>query len=69
MCMKYSKYWGHQNWITFIGDHRVRQLFISVIGQLKSDEMGKFNTNEPDNGDMLPYLMFEEKDLNLTVVS
>lgn len=67
MCMKYSRYWGHQNWITFIGDRRTRQLFISLVGQLKSTEVNRFHLDNQKDVDP-PYLNYEEKDLNVTVV-
>lgn len=61
MCIKYIAYWGGRNHIVFIGDERIRQLYIQFVRSIRLD------LNNLSNIDYKEDLEYIEKDLNLDI--
>lgn len=74
MCMKYKRYWGHHNYLVFIGDQRTRQLFYAFLRHITAEEIpeSKYSYFLPqeDTADAAKKLgySFVDKELNLTMV-
>lgn len=74
--MKYKRYWGHQNYLVFIGDQRTRQLFYAFLRQITAEEIPEtkhsyFSSVLDEMAESAKDLgyTFVEKELNLTMVS
>ncbi|XP_053207163.1 N-acetylneuraminate 9-O-acetyltransferase-like [Panonychus citri] len=62
VCLRYIAYWGGQNYIVFIGDSRIRQLYYAFIN-LINPNLDTPIVDSPVHHDM----KVEEKDLHLKV--
>uniref|UniRef100_T1KKL8 Cas1p 10 TM acyl transferase domain-containing protein n=1 Tax=Tetranychus urticae TaxID=32264 RepID=T1KKL8_TETUR len=61
-CLRYIAYWGGRNYIVFIGDSRIRQLYFAFINLINA------NLETPVIDTVVHHdLKVEEKDLNLKV--
>ncbi|CAN7990099.1 unnamed protein product, partial [Ixodes hexagonus] len=64
MCMRYIAYWGGKNHIVFMGDSRIRQLYLAFVHQVQpSSSLPEDDLKENIHHD----LKFVDKDLKLTV--
>lgn len=64
MCMRYIAYWGGKNHIVFLGDSRMRQLYLAFVHQVQPSS----SLLEEDRKDTAHHdLKFVDKDLKLTV--
>ncbi|XP_037508016.1 N-acetylneuraminate 9-O-acetyltransferase [Rhipicephalus sanguineus] len=59
MCLRYIAYWGGKNHIVFVGDSRIRQLYGAFVQQVQPSPAPQQGHRD---------LLYEEKDLHLTVV-
>jgi len=60
-CMHYISYWGGRNYIAFVGDSRIRQLYFHFAGLLSKDEVQSFKAHSD--------LRITDEKLRLVVVS
>ncbi|KAH7983453.1 hypothetical protein HPB52_012140 [Rhipicephalus sanguineus] len=58
MCLRYIAYWGGKNHIVFVGDSRIRQLYGAFVQQVQPSPAPQQGHRD---------LLYEEKDLHLTV--
>ncbi|KAM7291899.1 N-acetylneuraminate 9-O-acetyltransferase [Ixodes scapularis] len=64
MCMRYIAYWGGKNHIVFMGDSRIRQLYLAFVHQVQPSS----SLPEEDLKENIHHnLKFVDKDLKLTV--
>ncbi|XP_064465958.1 N-acetylneuraminate 9-O-acetyltransferase-like [Ornithodoros turicata] len=62
MCMRYIAYWGGKNHIVFLGDSRIRQLYLAFLRQVQASASASEGDTKPQHD-----LKFIDKDLKLTV--
>lgn len=61
MCLRYIAYWGGKNHIAFIGDARIRQLYLAFVELIQSSQ------SEPVRASEYHDMSFEESELHLKV--
>lgn len=61
MCIRYIDYWGGRNFIIFMGDSRIRQLYFEFIRSISANDDNEYS--QPVHRD----IEYNEKDLNLRI--